>query len=312
MNSNKTAIIINPKSGDGRALSRWEKIRSEAASLLGNIEEFVTQAPRDATRYAESIALNNEFDKLIIFGGDGTLNEAINGLFDKAGNVINPNIKIGMLCSGSGCDVIRSVGIPRNYRDALLGLKKYTIKKCDVGLAVFKDERNQEQNRYFINIAGAGIGGLIISQVNSLIPYVPPKLAYFAVIAKFLLTSKKKKFIVTMDSGDKYEGDCLNIFVANLKFSGAGVCWAPQAKMDDGIFDVVVIGPISKWRIFLAPWKAYNGTLNELPGYHHFKVREVTIESSEKAHLELDGELCGLAPLTCKIVPQAINLMVPA
>lgn len=226
--------------------------------------------------------------------------------------MINPKLNIGLIGVGSGSDFIRSLGIPRNYRESLSVFKNYVIKKCDVGFAKFNDHQKKQQRRYFINIAGIGLAGLIPSKVHLLIPFMPPGLAYFLVVARYFLTFKKKKLTVTMDSNVKYEGNCFNLFIANLKYSGAGMCWAPEAKMDDGLLDVIIIDTLPKWRILAAPWKVYDGSLGELPGYHLFKTQQITIKSEEKVLLELDGEQCGMLPLTCTIIPQAINLIVPA
>ena len=255
----KAAIVVNPSSGGGKTARRWGQTRDEVKARLGGIEEFVTQAPNDATRFARQIAGNPEFEMLIAVGGDGTLNEIVNGLFDDQGKVLNPGLQIGIMSAGRGCDFIKSVDIPDNYRDALGVIKTHRLRKCDVGLAVFKDEFGREQRRYFLNIATAGLAGVVASKVSHSPKWLPPELVYFGATATSFLGHKGQKMKITADGKVVHDGPCLNVFVANGAYSGAGMCWAPQSKVDDGLFDVVIVESLGKSRLFTSVHKLYDG-----------------------------------------------------
>ena len=147
----KTAIIVNPSSSGGRTATLWGEIRDEVRTRLGGLEELTTSAAGDATRLARQVA-STDTELIIVGGGDGTINEVINGLFDENDKLINPNIKVGILSAGRGCDFIKSAGLPADYREAVDVLIAPSFKKIDIGCALFKDEFGREQKRYFANV----------------------------------------------------------------------------------------------------------------------------------------------------------------
>jgi diacylglycerol kinase (ATP) len=305
----KSSIIVNPASGGGRTASMWKTIRGEVRSRLGELEEFVTQSTGDATRFASDIATHDS-KLLIIAGGDGTINEVVNGLYNEENEPINPDLKIGILSTGRGCDFIRSVGIPPNYREAVDLLVNPIFKKVDVGCAFFKDEFGREQRRLFINVASAGLAGVVAKKVNHTPRFLPPGLAYFGNAAATFLTARGQLMKVTVDGKPTFEGPCMNVFIANGSYSGAGMCWAPMAKVDDGLFDIVISEPLPKYRIVMSGHRLYDGTFIHMPGVHHYQGREVLIETDDDVLLEMDGEQPGVAPAVYKLLPKSLTLAV--
>src|SRR5258708_7425800 len=124
----KSAIIVNPFSGGRRTASMWRNVRDEVRSRLGGLEEYTTATAGDATRFAHQVAESGA-DVLIVAGGDGTINEVINGLFTEENVPIHPDLKIGVLSAGRGCDFIRSVEIPNDYRKAMDLLVDPVVRK---------------------------------------------------------------------------------------------------------------------------------------------------------------------------------------
>lgn len=306
----KAAIIVNPYSGGGRTARVWGEIRDEVRSRLGSIVEYTTGGPNDATRFATQIASQEDYDLVIAGGGDGTINEVVNGLFNDKDEAINPNLKLGILSAGRGCDFIRSVNIPNDYRKAVDILVNPTFRRVDVGCAFYKDEFGREQKRYFMNIACAGMAGQVAKSCNRMPRSIPPELSYFASVAGTFLTARGQKMKVTVDKSVVFEGLCLNVFVANGGYSGAGMCWAPMAKVDDDQFEVVIVEPLPKYKVLLSAHKMYDGNFIGMPGIHHFKGKIVLVESLDDVLLEMDGEQPGVAPLACSILPQALSLAV--
>jgi diacylglycerol kinase (ATP) len=306
----KAAIIINPFSGGGRTARKWGEIRDEVRSRLGGVVEFSTTGPQDATRFATQIATQGEIDMLIIAGGDGSVNEVINGLFDNKNELINKNLKLGILSAGRGCDFIRSLNIPSDFRKAVDVLVDPFFQNVDVGCALFKDEFGREQRRYFINIACAGLAGIVAKKFNSLPRSIPPQLTYFGSVASSFFTAKGKIVKIFVDEEVVFEGLALNVFIANGSYSGAGMCWAPMAKVDDGKFEIIVVEPIPKYQILFSGHKMYDGTFVTMPGVHHFQGKAVIVETLDDVYLEMDGEQPGLAPLACTILPQILSFAV--
>jgi diacylglycerol kinase (ATP) len=306
----KAAIIVNPFSGGGKNARVWGEIRDEVRSRIGGLVEFTTGAPNDATRFAKEIATNGNYDLLIAAGGDGTVNEVINGLFTEKGEAINKKLGLGILSAGRGCDFIRSVDIPSDTRKAVNILVNPKFQKVDLGCLFFRDEFGRDKNRFFINIASAGIAGIVAKKVQNAPRYLPPEMIYFGSAASTFFTSKGQKMKVTVDEREVFDGACINVFVANGKYSGAGMCWAPMAKVDDGKFEVIIIEPISKYKLFFLTPKIYDGSYISTPGVLHFTGSNVLIESVDDVYLEVDGEQPGVAPMAVKVLPLALNLAV--
>ncbi len=305
----KSAIIVNPYSGGGRTESMWKQIRDEVHSRLGSLEELTTAAAADATRFATQVA-STDCDLLIVAGGDGTINEVINGLFNENNQPINQNLKLGILSAGRGCDFIKSVNIPSNYREAVDLLINPIFKKVDVGCALFRDEFGREKKRFFLNIASAGLGGEVAKKVNHTPRFLPPQLAYFSSTALAFLSAKGQNLRISLDEKEIFDGQALNVFVANGSYSGAGMCWAPMAKLDDGLFDVIISEPIPKYQLLTSGYQLYDGTFTKLPGTQHHQAKTVLIESDDDVYLELDGEQPGVVPAAFSILPQAIEIAV--
>jgi YegS/Rv2252/BmrU family lipid kinase len=306
----KAAIIVNPYSGGGRTAQVWGEIRDEVRSRLGSIVEYTTGGPNDATRFATQIASQGDYDLIIAGGGDGTVNEVVNGLFNDKNEAVNPNLKLGILSAGRGCDFIRSVDIPNDYRKAVDILINPTFKEIDVGCAFFKDEFGREQKRFFINIACAGLAGVVAKKCAKAPRSLPPELTYFGAVATSFLTTKSKKIRVIVDKNEVFDGYAMNVFVANGGYSGAGMCWAPMAKVDDDQFEIVIVEPMPKYKIILSAHKLYDGSFVGMPGVHHFSGKTVLVESLDDVYLEIDGEQPGVAPLACSILPRALTIAV--
>jgi diacylglycerol kinase (ATP) len=306
----KTAIIVNPSSSGGRTMTLWGDIRDECRTRLGGLEEHTTACEGDATRIARQLA-GTDTELIIVGGGDGTINEVINGLFNEKDKLINPEIKIGILSAGRGCDFIRSVGLPSEFREAMDVLIQPSFKKIDIGCALFKDEFGREQKRYFTNVVTAGLGGQVAKTANSLPKIIPPEIAYFYSVALRFVTSRPQFMNVFVDDVDVFDGACVNVFVANGGYSGAGMCWAPMAKLDDGIFEVIIVEPISKLNIVMSAHKLYDGSFISMAGVHHFSGKNIVIKTGDDIFLEMDGEQPGVAPAAFTLLPQILNIAVP-
>ncbi|MBK9292921.1 MAG: diacylglycerol kinase family lipid kinase [Oligoflexia bacterium] len=304
----KTAIIINPSSGGGRTSLMWAELRDVARARLGGaLEEFTTKTPFDAIRLASQVA-QSDFDLVIAAGGDGTINEVVNGLFDENNKPINPKLKLGILSAGRGCDFIKSLNLPSSPQKAIDILVSPEFQKIDVGCIYFKDEFGREQKRLFVNIATVGIGGKVAKQVRHTPKFLPPKLVYFASSAQQFFLSKPQKVKIFLDDVEMFSGPIVNVFIANGGYSGGGMCWAPDAKLDDGLFEVIIAEPIPKLTALALQHKLYDGTFLSMPGVHHHKARKVLIDTKDDVLLEVDGEQPGVAPAIFTVLPQALTV----
>ena len=159
--------------------------------------------------------------------------------------------------------------------------------------------------------ASAGIAGLVAKKVSHTPKFLPPQLAYFgSAAAAFFSARMGQKMKITVDNKEVFDGPVLNVFVANGSYSGAGMCWAPMAQVDDGIFEVVVAEPVPKRTLFLSGHRLYDGTFINMTGVHHFRGKSILIETLDDVYLELDGEQPGVAPMGCTVLHKVLNLVV--
>jgi diacylglycerol kinase family enzyme len=179
----------------------------------------------------------------------------------------------------------------------------------DVGLCFFKDEFGRDKKRYFINIASVGVAGRVAKQVSHTPRFLPPGFAYYSAVVTHFLTYRPQRVKVVVDGKEVFDRPAVNTFVANGRYSGAGMCWAPPARVDDGFLDVVIAEPMPKTTTLMQQHKVYSGSILEVPGMHHFKGKEVMISSQDDVLLEIDGEQPGLIPAAFKVIPKALNLV---
>ena len=247
---------------------------------------------------------------VVAVGGDGTLFEVVNGFFDGA-QPIATSSALGLVQVGTGGDTRRTLGIPLDVQAAIRVLMLGRPRALDVGRVAVGSKV-----WYFIDIAEAGIGADVSERANRM-PKILGGSTYFIATLASLVGWKHKPLRVVVDDSIRRELIGQAVVVANCQFYGGGMRIAPGAIPDDGIFDVIVEGPIGKLEAMLKAGKLYAGTHLEDPGLrrnlellHGAKV-EVSSPASEVILVQLDGEVVGSLPAIFEIVPGALRFMVP-
>lgn len=291
----KLLIIANPKAGRGKAQTIIPKVEQYLEENNLDFQLLLTKYQGDAADLAEK-GIKDKVDLIGIIGGDGTVNEVVNG-------VRETDIPLAIIPAGSGNDFSRSVGIPNNFIDAWQTLLKGKIKKVDLGLV---------NNRYFVNIFGMGIDTETIKEMNKMSGILKGELMYFWGIIKALIKFNPHK-IKLIFKGQEIKENILTIAVANGKYYGGRVKIAPHAEIDDGFFDICVIKSMNKWRALSNLIKVYKGTHLKLPEVAIYNTDEILIESSKPILAQADGELLeDNQSFLIKILPGKLNILVPA
>ncbi len=308
----KIAAIVNPKSAGGKTFKIWKKIKVQALKRLGPFEEIITRSPQEATGLARQLVKNN-FDLIMIVGGDGTIHEVINGLLDADGKVINPNIKLGIVNSGSGCDYIKSLHLPTDPRESLSVIVDGHTRKVDVGCAKIRDKKGGNTvTRYFINSFSYGLGGDVAHDLSIKKSFLPTTLKYFVASSLKFFLAKPYGFKVFVGENKKeIPGPFVNLFACNGRFSGGGMYWAPQAQVDDGNLDLVLVRDIAKWRLALIGHKIYDGTFQTIPEVTHQAANNIHVISDKPSWVELDGEIYMAEEFELTVIPRVLEFMVP-
>ncbi|MFM7718379.1 MAG: diacylglycerol/lipid kinase family protein [Actinomycetota bacterium] len=295
--------IVNPHAGKGRVGEGLPELERTliARGLRHRIVE--TSGPGDATRLAaEALDAGTRF--LVAVGGDGTVHEVVNGMF-RGREPRVPDAVLGVVAAGSGCDLIRTFGLPGDASRACSHLQGENAYPLDLGLLRYAGA-DGETERLFVNVAEAGLGGAVARRAERL----PRGLGQSRYFLGFWLTLPGYPLAqVRVASGRKvYEGPAYAIIVGNAQFYGGGMRISPRSYPGDGVLDVLVFkGPKSD-AFTLLP-RIYRG--DHLPHDHieEFRVRDaVTIDADRPLELEADGEPLGTTPATIEVLPHPIRM----
>lgn len=298
----KIAFIVHGKARKKQFLI--DEIKRTFDETLFQTQIFETQFEQHAVLLAESAA-NEGFTHIIACGGDGTLNEVLNGVMKTK----QANLKLGLIPRGSGNDFIKTASSPHS----LVGLKESILrngfKKIDIGFAEFISKDGHETSRYFINIADVGIGGVIAQQLAESVKMFGPIITYQYFIIKNFLTYKPQQLKVTGDDFE-YSGNVMNFCAANAKYFGSGLGIAPDADISDGLLNAVAIGEVSlvDYLKNFPDLKKCKSLVH--PAIRYFTSKTLFFESTNsQLPIDMDGEFVGYLPMKISIKPQAINFI---
>jgi len=303
----KTQVIVNPESNRGRTRKRWGEIRDGLKSFIREFKFEFTEKPMHATDLARQ-AIKDGTELVIGVGGDGTMNEIANGFFEDR-RIINPEATLGVVPSGTGCDLTKSLNIPAGLKDALKVITEAPSVRMDVGKVRFRSNAGGEEDRFFLNVADFGLGGEVVRRVNER-RLQRKASSYVRCMVTTMVQYKNKRVRIRVDGENLPEGEYLIGAVANGKIFGKGMKVAPGARIDDGLFDTVLVRGFKFLEFCRHGWKLMNGSHITHPKVSVIRGSKVEAwpEGNENVLLELDGEQLGRLPATFEIVPR--NLLI--
>lgn len=300
-------FIVNPASANGTTKIVWKEIAQYLDEKELIFEFQLTTGPNQATEIAKR-ALKKGFKKIIAVGGDGTVNEVVNGFFER-GKIINSEASLGVISRGTGCDLIRTLGIPKNYQGAVETLIQGNTKKIDLIMVKYLANNLDCQWRYCVNISDVGLGGYVANRVNHTAKTGGGLWSYLRGTVLSILLYKNNKGIVIVDGQEVYDGKFSIVAAANGKYFGGGMKLAPLAEMDDGFLNLVMLVKMGKLELLYNFLKVYKGTHMSHAKIKHFKAKTVIVQSDEILPLEIDGENPGQGPVKYDILEKAINII---
>jgi diacylglycerol kinase (ATP) len=305
--SDKWLIIVNPNAGVKKGAKDWPQISLLLNSAGINHICILTEHRNHANKLVEQF-IEEGYRKIAVVGGDGTMNEVVNGIFLQS--LVSPlEITLGMIPVGTGNDWCRTFGIPFDYKGAIGILKNEKTVLQDVGkIDYFK---NQEQlRRFFINIAGMGYDALVAKKTNlSKEKGRGGPLTYFYFVFSSLFQYKFIEAVIDVDDEQVFKGEIFSMNVGICKYNGGGMMQVPGAIPDDGLFDVTLIKKAPKWMVVRYAGKLYDGTLVDLPIVSTFRGESIRIRSVGKIYLEADGESLGHSPFVFEILPRSLKVV---
>ncbi|HEY7692899.1 MAG TPA: diacylglycerol kinase family protein [Gaiellaceae bacterium] len=300
--SAKAVFLVNPASAGGSTGRRWPELAHRAAALGLQGDALFSERPghlRDLAR----LAAEEGAGLVVAVGGDGTVNEVASGL-------LGTDAELAVVARGTGVDFVRTYGIPTKLDDAVRVALHGGTREIDAGRVAFRTWSGEPGEAWFVNVAGVGMSGAVAKRTDESSKALGGKASYlwstFAVFARWQSTEVH----VAVD-GEHRSGRMHEVIVANGRFLGGGMKMCPDASPDDGLFDVLLIGDVTKRDLVRTMPKVYRGTHLPHPKAELLRGSTVAVESTEALPVQLDGEQPGTTPVRFEVLARALRLRVP-
>jgi YegS/Rv2252/BmrU family lipid kinase len=305
--------VVNPRSASGRTRIEWPAVERSLREIYPGLSVSMTQARGQATGFVRN-ALQEGHTEIIAVGGDGTINEAINGFFDEEGSIA-PDALFAFVTSGTGGDFRKSFDVAEGPTAGIARLKIAKPRPIDVGRVSCLTAAGAPTYRYFVNIASFGLSGQVVDSVNRarIAKLFGGPFAFAFHSALDMLTYGDRVLRLRVDDGFDEEVSISTAAVANGQYFGGGMRVAPQAIPDDGLFDVIVMGSATRAEAIADMRLLYAGEHVNLPHVRSIRGRKVMAvpvaeTKGRPVLIELDGESAGRLPATFEILPRALIL----
>lgn len=302
----KIALVVNPVSANGTTAKRWPEVEAAFREAGVEFSYSFTESPEHATKITRNY-LKQGYDLIIAVGGDGTANEVVNGFFS-AGQLINPQAAVAFMSTGTGRDLGRTIGTPPSINEAVQHILQSSVRPVDIGRVIFTNNQGAEDVRYFINVAGLGLDGDTVARVNRASKALGGFISFLWGTLVSLMLYKNKKMTIEVDGAEICSESITVVVIGNGRYFGGGMCIAPQAVVDDGFFDIVILRGLSKPALLVNLPRVYCGKHLNHPRITSLRGQNISVSSTEEALLDLDGEQPGSAPVTVEMLPAVLNL----
>ena len=306
----KTTVIVNPQAGNGRTSKIWLSVDSALKQIIGPFKSIQTTCRGDAKNLTRQ-ELENGAVRIVAVGGDGHLNEVLNGFIEND-LPVSTDAALSFLMTGTGCDFHRSLGITANLLSAVENLKHAKVRQIDVGKVTFTKSDSTKQVRYFDNIASFGLSGAVDRCIENSRPpaFLKGTPLFLWATIKTVLTHPNQAVKFQIDDGPEQQIQTRLGLLANGRYFGGAMLAAPEAELDNGMLDLLMLKEISLAKFLWHLPKIYKGNHLKIPEVFFQKVRRFTASSTEQIILDIDGESPGYLEATFEVLPRILKLII--
>jgi diacylglycerol kinase (ATP) len=291
-----TVVILNPKAGSVRNVAALEKrIRH-----LPDVEVRLTARKGDAERFAKT-ALRKGCEMIVAGGGDGTLNEVVNGV-----GAHGSGVRLGLIPLGTGNDFARTLSLPTDLDEAIALLAAGHTRAIDLVRV------SSDQTRYFVNVSAGGFSGLVDEKLTPKMKKTWGPLAYLRSAVAALPQLRAYRTKVSLGKGKRLTLSLYNVVIANGRYVGGGTLIAPEASIDDGLLDIILIQERSAAELALLAAQVALGNHLSSNAIVFRRAATVTVNSKPGMWFNVDGELVGNEPAKFTVLPRALQFVVAA
>ena len=326
-------VIVNPSAGSGRTGRELSYYLAGIRDAVGQVDVSETRRRGDATAFGAAAARDGR-PLVIGLGGDGTLDEIVNGMLGTRGRPSGATPgsatdsfalpALGIVGTGTGGDFGRSLGIPHELGAYFAALEDGAERAVDVGWARFPDLDGRPVERYWINVLSAGVGGLVDRYTAAAPAFLPGPVAYGQATLRAIVACRRVRLRCRyVDAGGgrrELPVHAHAVAICNGRTFGGGMNIAPMATLDDGLLEVVVFQTRTRWRLVGRLGTVYKGTHILEPGVDHFTCREIEMRPEERPRrrprrglfpLDVDGDALGDVPVTAGVARTALRVRAP-
>ena len=299
--------IVNPAAGGHSIYREWPLISKHLTDKGLKFDHVYTEGVGHAIELAKAAA-NTDYRYIIAVGGDGTINEVVNGILSSNGS---RNTILGIVSAGTTCSFARSIGIPLDTINSCKLLTSKNTIPIGVGLVEYKCG-NEQLHRFFVNEADVGFGATVVEASKLMHNYFGRKINYLPHILGgigALLSYKNKRIAINVDEKAEEICVCTMLVIANGTYFGGGMRVAPYAKPDDGLLDMILFGDMGKSEMMKVWSMTYNGRHISNKKVRLRQIKNLSIKSNEKVLVEADGELIGEGPASFSVLPSALHIV---
>jgi YegS/Rv2252/BmrU family lipid kinase len=308
----RTVVVVNPNSQGGRLGKRWPEL-ADTLRRAFPFDDAMTTAPGDATKLARE-ALRGGAQRVVAVGGDGTINEVVNGFFDDAGKAIAPDAAFALVPFGTGGDFRRTMGVPLDAAGAAAVIASDRRKRIDVGKLTYTRDGATRALRMFANITSFGVSGVVDRLVNESGKKLGRlSFAIATLRATWSYKNQRVQLVFDDDAKSRVEITINTVAVANGRYFGGAMMVAPDAIVDDGLFDVIAMGDFGFADLLKSGRRLYKGThlaMDKVTARRARTVDASPIDPAGIVELDVDGECVGRLPARLEIVPGALTMVV--
>jgi YegS/Rv2252/BmrU family lipid kinase len=258
----------------------------------------VTEYDKHAEKIARQLC-NDSCDVLLVCGGDGSLNQAANGVF----NSKNPQIPLAIWPSGTGNDFVKTLDVPRSFQELRANIELGNFKAVDLPCMEWDGKK-----RAYLNVTDLGLGGCVAYDMTRSKRRLGSFLTYQWLIVKNLLRFKKRSICFDLD-GKKFEARAMNFVVANAKYFGSGLGISPDSQIADGLLEVIVIGDLNIFEyLYFVPQVRKCKKLSYRK-IQYYSAKKISIETEVPMPIDMDGEFVGFTPMVISL-QHSLNVVV--
>jgi diacylglycerol kinase (ATP) len=300
--------VVNPRAALGKARRLWPSLYRDLAGSLGLFPWDWTERPQHASTLVRA-SLKEGCDLIISVGGDGTVNEVVNGFLDESGT-LNSQAAVAVIPCGSGGDFRRSLGLDGSLPNAVAAILAGETRKLDVGRMTCRALTGEPIERLFINIASFGLPARVNYLLRRQPSYLGGSARFFLATIQALLSHRNELVDFEVEGEPLPTLVCNTAAVANGRFFGGGMQVAPRALLDDGLLDLVILGAVGLRDFLLWGPRFYRGKHLSHPRIRYRRAITLSAASPAQVSVEADGEIIGNLPATFSLLPRALRMRV--